>query len=276
MKEIKDSGYVNASLLRGMGGKKQDVSIHGATTPLVTDGAYLWGVEDRDKGKGVFNHVMLTARSAYYLGRELQEKQVPGYENLNLHTLVDAAILHDVVKLGGEDREALSPDQKVALGLPANFREIMEEADEMGIEWLKISGLSPEVYEAIRAHDFPQRIIDDPYWKIVLIADYMSGQKIMTVDNRLADVKTRWIDERVKQGQEPRIEPERFDAAQKNIEEVAAGIFSGIGMSDQEFIDVHDLNSDSSMRTWEKLLRRTRDDWHQVDDQKNGWHITKA
>lgn len=256
---MKESGYINSKLLNALGGKKETVRLNNEDISLVSDGAYLWGVEDHDKGRGVFNHVMLTARSAYYIGRELKDKQIPNYEDLNLPTLVNAAILHDVIKLAGEDREKLTAEQKVTLGLPENFREIMDEADEIGVDWLKNAGFPPEVYEAISAHDFPLRIVDDPYWKIILVADYMSGQKIMTVKDRLDDVRTRWIDEQVENGKSPRIEPDRFDIAGRNIKQVAGEIFGALEMEDQEFIDVYDLNSYSSMQRWEKFLRDTRE-----------------
>jgi len=171
--------------------------------------------------------------------------------------VADAATLHDVTKLYGEDREKLTPEQKAELGLPENFREIMDEVDGVGVEWLRKLGFPVEVYRAIMGHDFPLSIVDDPYWKIVLVADYMSGQQIMTVDERLNDVKTRWIDQQIVKGEKPRIEPERFAIAQQNIKTVAAELFDAIGMDDTNFIDINHLNSPDFMDRGERFIRRT-------------------
>lgn len=263
----KEPHFISSRLLKALGGIKEETAVG----ELVDQGAYLWGVkkgkdEEKDedntkKGSGIFKHILLTSRTAYALAKELKEKGAEEYKDIDLKKVVEAAILHDITKLYGEDREKLPPELKKTLGLPLGFREISQEVDETGISWLLELGFSDEVSEAIRSHDFPEKVVDNSYWKIILLADYMStSQKIIPVEERLQDVKTRWIDQPLDQGREPRIEPERFQKAQANIEQVAQEIFQLLGLEDKIFIEERQLNSDKSMNRWEKFLIKTRDE----------------
>lgn len=254
----KEQHFIDLALLNALGGVKETLAVGDREVTLVAGGAYLWGVDDREKGKGILNHVLLTSRVAYHLGLLLKKKKVPGYEAIDPGTLVHGALLHDITKLYGEDREKLPDEIKIALGIETKFREISAIVDETGMSWLKALNYPPEAYEAIMGHDFPEAIIDNPYWKIILIADYMVGQEVMSVSERLNDVKTRWIDQRISQGLAPRIEPERFELAQRNIEEVSSEIFGFLDTTDTEFIKEHKLNSDESQARWEKFLLRSR------------------
>lgn len=263
MNRKEGGGVISSRFLEAMGGKKVKVKFSskagGGTYDLVDNGAYWYDVPDRDKGKGVLNHNLKTGRVAVALGKDLKRIGDPRYKDIDLGILEQAAALHDIVKLFGEDREKLTPEQKEELSLPRNFREIHEVADQFGINWMNDLGFPSEVSESIRAHDFPQRIIDNPYWKIVLLADYMTGQHVMTVADRLNDVRTRWIDERIAQGEDPRIEPERFDIAERNIQEVADEIFTVLDTDDASFIEMHNLNNDESQTRAERFIRKTRD-----------------
>lgn len=253
-KGAKKPHFISSRLLEALGGIKEQT----VAEALVDRGAYLWGVEDREKGAGIFRHVLLASRVAYNIAKELKKRDIPEYKNIDLQSVVEAALLHDIAKLYGEDREKLSVELKEALGLKADFKEISNETNEVGTSWLKDLGFSPAVYEAIREHGFPEEIPDNPYSKIILLADFMAGQKIMPVEERLADVKTRWIDQRIAQKQSPRIEPELFDKAQKVIREVAQEIFQFLGTGDNKFIEDFELNSDESMQRWEGFLTKTR------------------
>jgi hypothetical protein len=117
---------------------------------------------------------------------------------------------------------------------------------------------SPEVIEAIKEHDFPQEIVDNPYWKISVLADYMYGQKASTVEERLGDIKTRWIDQLVERGLPPRIEPERFAQAEKTILAIRDEIFGHLHKTENEFINEHKLNSAESQTRWERFLLKTQ------------------
>lgn len=247
----KDPNFVSLRLLEALGGKK-DLS-----TGLVSEGAFLWGAEDREIGRGILNHVQKVSRVAYFLGKELKKKSIPGFENLDLQLLVEGALLHDIVKLYGEGRERLSLKEKEALGITPDFKEISSEVDNVGISWLKKLGFPSQVYEAIRGHDFPEMVINDPYWKIILIADYMAGQKVMSTKDRLTDVRQRWITQPMERGDKPRIEPERFMIAERNINKVAVEIFAFLNTTDEEFIEKHQLNAEGSETRWEKFLRKT-------------------
>jgi hypothetical protein len=254
----KEPHYIDSKLLDALGGNKKKIKIGQKETELVENGAYLWGVEDTEKGKGIFNHVMLTSRVADTIAQELKNRKISGYENLNMEEVVHAAILHDVAKLHGQDREELSEDQKEILGLPRNFKEISEENDEAGKAWLKELGFGKNVYGTISGHDFPLKIENNPYWKIILLADYMCGQNVMTVGERLADVKKRWIEEKIEKGLQPRIDLKHFEIAEENIKAVAKEIFEALKINDSDFIENNKLNSPTSQKRWEKFLRRWR------------------
>lgn len=259
-----DSPIITSSLLRALGGDFETVVIDGAEIDLPSNGANLWGVELTDAVDRVSNHVFIAGRIAYAVGNELKSNGIPGYENIDLGLLTQGAILHDVIKLPSRPREQLTPDQRTQIGLEPNYREISDQADDIAIQWLQKHGLAPEVYNAIRAHDFPQQIVDDPYWKILVIADSMAGQHVMTVDERLDDVKTRWIDEpkakAAQEGKEPLlgIEENRFERARMIINEVANEIFGSLGTTDAQFIHDNSLTDDSKMPKWEKFLRNQR------------------
>jgi len=264
--------FISTKLLDALGGIRRTEEVKGKQIPLVDRGAYLWGVENRELGKGILRHVLLCSRVACCLARELKRKAISGYEDINLEYVVHAALLHDIDKLYGEGREKLPPEIKEALGLPPDFQEVSPEVDQVVSSWLQDLGFPPQVYEAIRGQNFPEKIIDNPYWRITLLADYMAGQKVMTVEERLKDVRARWIDQRVEQGLKPRIEPERFETAARNIRAVAEEIFEALGTSDRQFIEKYKLNSDESQTRWEKFLLKTRE----ADKEKRAKGLVKA
>ena len=104
----KEPNFISTRLLKALSGLKQ-VTVTGE---IVEEGAYIWGVDDRKKGEGIFNHVLLTSRVAYYLAKSLQERAPDKYSQLNLRSVVEGAILHDITKLYGEDRERLPAEIK--------------------------------------------------------------------------------------------------------------------------------------------------------------------
>ena len=257
---------ITPQLLDALGGRRVPVS-EITDTPLfdrevhpVTEliqGAYLWGTAEGDRihGAGVFRHVQRVSRSAYYLGKALIESGDPRWQGLNLEFLVQAALLHDNIKLPSEILEKLDVQSQLALGLPSGYREIHPYADELEITRLRSLGLPTEVYNAIKGHDFPQEIKADRIWQVVLVADYMTGQEAGLIDERLADIHNRWIAKPREAGLPPRIEEDRFEIARKNILQVANGIFRTIGMTNREFIERFRLNEPESETPWEKFLR---------------------
>ncbi|MBI5465418.1 HD domain-containing protein [Candidatus Gottesmanbacteria bacterium] len=247
---------ISSKVLDALGGTRRVKKVGDQEVTLI-EGAYLWGVDDPEKGKGILRHSGLVSRIAYYLAEDLKKRGVEGFENINSGYAALGGLFHDTRKLWAESREFLTLEQKVALGILADFKESSSGSDEVAADQLKELGFPPEVYEAIRGHDFPEEIINNPYWKVVSLADHMAGQTIMTVDKRLRDIRTRWIDERRTEGQPPRIEPERSELAAKNIETVAREIFGGLGTTDKEFIEKHKLNSKESQTRWERFLLLT-------------------
>lgn len=264
----KEPHFISSRLLGALGGIKTE-TLAGA---LVDKGSYLWGIEDREKSFGLFKHVLLVSRVAYKIAKELKENFPEEYENLNLQSIVETAILHDVVKIYAQDREKLSDSEKESIGIRKDFSETDIETEEIGISWLRDLGFPNEVLKGIKDH-FPMEIIDDPYWKIVLVSDFMTGQKVMSVSDRLQDVRTRWIEDPVRNNQKPRIDPEIFDKAAVNITIVAKEIFTKLKTTDEKFTETHDLNNPENANRWEKFLMGTYQDKSESDAKR---HIKRA
>lgn len=254
VKKEKEPHFISPRLLKALGGTKEETVVG----PLVARNAYLWGVEDRDRGAGLFKHVMLVSRVAYALIKALKEKAPEIYGAIDSQKVVEGAILHDVSKLYAEERELLSPDQKQAIGVRVDFKEIDEETENIGVAWLKELGFSKEVLEGIKDH-FPEKIIDNPYWKIILISDFLAGRQVVPLEERFLSVKTRWIDQQIAQGKEPRIDPAHLERAQQVIRDVSKEIFSLLGTTDVEFIKQHKLNDPASATRWERFFSQTRE-----------------
>ncbi len=253
MRSVKRIHVISPRLLKILGGELVETPVG-----LLPDkGAYVWGVADRKLGAGIFNHLMLVGRVAENLAKALIEKDPQLSDSLNLCWVVEAAILHDIVKLYGSLREALSVEDKFLLNLSPNMKENDEDTEAVGVGWLKELGFALKVQEAICDH-FPKQVRDDLYWQIVLVADFMASQKIMSVKDRLDDVSQRWT---VSSSPDklPRVKPAEFAISRGVIEEVANKIFTKLGVTDCEFISKYDLNNPNSMTRTERFLRHTRD-----------------
>ncbi len=249
---------VTSGLLEVLGGTQKIVD----GWPVVETGAFYLTEENPDRGAGIFRHVVLTSRPAYFLAMELMVKDPERFGDLNLTWIVQGALTHDVAKMISQDQEKLPPEVKSMLGIRPDFRETDAEAEHVGVVWLCKAGFAKEVYENIVDH-FPQKLRDSWYWKIILLADYMTSQKVMPVRQRLKDVSDRWIDLRIEQGLEPKISRDAFDKAEVQILAVAEEIFGILGMTDEEFISKHELNNPViSQQPWEKLLN---DRWRDID-----------
>lgn len=160
-------------------------------TIMVEEGAFVWGVDNLNVGKGIFNHVCKVARKAYYTAIALREKS----------------------------------------------RELGDG---------KYSGLSEEA-------------INTPEKMLVQIADYTVAQDFSTVRVRWNDVADRWVKSAVanwdkfenegdmveiikkhssefvyKEGQKPRIEPERLSKTVEIVEKAAAEIYGYLGITEEE------------------------------------------
>lgn len=238
--------FISSRLLEALGGIKEKT----AAGELVNKGAYLWGVEDRDKGFGLFKHVLLVSRVAYALAKELKEKAPDEYGAVDLKKVVETAILHDISKMYAQDREFLPPEKKDLIGLRRDFKEADIETEEVGVGWLRDLGFSEEVQKGIVDH-FPEKPINDPYWKIVLASDFLAGQKVTTIKERLDDVHERWI---VKGNRMP---ADVFARARATIESVGQELFTKLVTTDEAFIIAKDLNNPESATRWEKFLMGT-------------------
>ena len=254
----KEPHFISPQLLAALGGVRKETA---AGLQLIEGGEFVWGVEgvgDREIGKGVFKHVLLVSRVAYTLAKELKEKGPRQYRDLDLGSVVEIALLHDVVKLYAQQREDLSDEQKAAAGIRRDLKETDPETEEVGASWLKDLGFPKLVTEGIKDH-FPQQVIDNPYWKIGLVADYLASQEVMSLEERLTDVKKRWIDDEKAEGKLPRIDPAVFEHACRTIREVAHELFTALDTTDKKFIEEHRLDDPESATRWEKFLMRTRE-----------------
>ncbi|MEK7618701.1 MAG: HDIG domain-containing metalloprotein [Patescibacteria group bacterium] len=250
----KEPHFISSRLLAALSGIKEQTEVGG----LVDRGAYLWDVEDREKGAGLFKHVMLASRVAYTLAEELKKKAPERYGSVDLKKVVEAAILHDISKLFAEDRESLSPEQKKVIGIRTDFKESDPDTEDVGVAWLQELGFSKEVLDGVKDH-FPEMIANDPYWKIVLVADFLADRKIVPLEERFASVQSRWIDQRHEQGKDPRIDPGHFERAKNNIRTVANELFQILNTTDIAFIETNKLNDPASAKRWERFLTKTRE-----------------
>lgn len=252
------SSVITPKFLVALGGGHELVELDGEQIELPIN-AQLWGVELTDAVDAISNHCFLVGRTAHHLGKALKEKGIPEYQEVDLGLLEQAAILHDIMKLPSRVLNKLSPEQKRQLDLTDDFSGISSDADEIGTRWLKGLGFPPQVYESIRAHDFPQEIINNPYWKIIVLSDAMAGPQVTTVEERVKDLEERWIKIPIANGLKPAVEEERFTVASINFHTIADEIFGALGTTNTEFIEENKLQDDSSMPKWERFLRRQRE-----------------
>lgn len=211
------------SVLKFLGGVLEEVDLPERKVTLVKEGAYLWGVDNLEAGKGIFNHVCLVGRMAYYLATTLKEKSSQlgdgKYEDLDPNLTAMLGVCHDAVKLhSGSNpnkgrwiagREDLTSEEKQRLGLPRGYKEISPEADEIVVEWLaKYPDLPKEFVEKFKevivGHDFSvdPKAYETTYQKLIQIADFSVSQKFMTTKERWIEVADRWVKPFVKNWEE--------------------------------------------------------------------------
>ncbi len=229
---------ITPALLRALGSEQETIQFENGDSVDIPKFAQLWGVELTDGVEPISNHSFLAGRTAWNIGTELKKAGVAGYENLNVEFLTQGAIIHDILKL---------PSRFIAK-LPANQQDQLESPDDMTSRWLEELEFPKEVQDGIRAHDFPEAVIDNPYWKIIVLSDAMAGEHIMPVKERLIGVRARY----------PDVTKERFDAATHTFNTLADEIFGALGTNDEGFIAEHELTDDKSMPKWERFLRRQR------------------
>ena len=131
--EAKKSHFIPDRLLEAIGGTEEKIMVGDEGVSLIDQGGYLWGVKDKERGKGILRHVFLTSRVAHRLAEELKHRKAKSYEDIVLRYVVEGAILHDITKLYGESREELPLEIKKALGIPEDFQEVSPEVEEVGI-----------------------------------------------------------------------------------------------------------------------------------------------
>lgn len=191
---------------------------NGDSVEMVDDGACLFGVENLEKSKGIFNHSLLVGRKAWALARALRGKSEElgdgRYSDVNPNLAFMLGVFHDIVKLhSGSNpvpkegtivvgRENLTPAERQRLGISAEYREISPEADSFAVRWVEDSGLPPdfitEFKRVVVGHDFPQseEAIETVYQRLIQVCDYSVAQSLdMTLRQRWNDVAARWVKE---------------------------------------------------------------------------------
>ncbi|MBI4999878.1 hypothetical protein HZB97_03875, partial [Candidatus Gottesmanbacteria bacterium] len=121
---------ISSKVLDALGGTRRVKKVGDQEVTLI-EGAYLWGVDDPEKGKGILRHSGLVSRIAYYLAEDLKKRGVEGFENINSGYAALGGLFHDTRKLWAESREFLTLEQKVALGILADFKESSSGSDEV-------------------------------------------------------------------------------------------------------------------------------------------------
>lgn len=209
---------------------------------LMVEGAGLWETDDKEDWDGVFNHLCLDANLSTAIAERLQklarnaefrshlsatdrESYLPELDNSQfLQHVMNASWMHDIAKrLDEEDEHRVRREG----GDYVDFHDMLayDLAEELG--------LPEEVCNACRSHHFPTsldhfKLID----KIILCADLMSGQKYMTPQERFADIRKRWIEDRIADGKAPRIDPRRFEKFKDVGMQVCSEMVQLLGFSD--------------------------------------------
>lgn len=279
-------------LMAILGGYLEKVIFRERELLLVKEGAYLWGVDFLDTGKGIFNHVCLVARKAYLLTMLLKNKSITRndgkYENLCPGMSAILGLTHDLIKLHSgtnpkrdnctwiAGREDLTTDEKLALGLPAEYQESHPLAGEIASDWAKKyfpQNTADELISIINKEGINKNI----YQKIILFCDYSVGQCMQTTRQRCNDIVSRWIKPYITnweifngdnieillynanqlvwdKSNPPRIKPETRANTVNNALILAKEFTDYLDLSEEE------LNSNSELKEnyafeWEKILR---------------------
>ena len=101
-------------------------------------------------------------------------------------------------------------------------------------------------------------IANNPYWKIVLVADFSLTGRLCPLEERFRERAIRWIDQRHEQGKD-RIDPGHFERAKSNIRTVANELFQILNLTDIAFIETNKLSDPASAKRWGAFLTKTRE-----------------
>ncbi len=221
--------------------KNPNEPVH-ATVQLVQEGSGLIGlenVEDNKEWSGLFNHVLLTARVASHLGRELQK--VGEHVDINL---LKAAILssHSGRRMWDESnwyKDAV-PDYKSKQG---------KTDTDLTLDLLRKAQLPEELIETVEAHaignPYPYEKMDTWEKKLALYADFRVSQIVTTLNERFNDLQERGVTM-------GRFTQQWIDDTRNWAQGVEDEIFSKLENIKPESI----TNDNPPMPLWEGYLRR--------------------
>ncbi|MDD5031522.1 MAG: HD domain-containing protein [Patescibacteria group bacterium] len=211
------------------GEQREDNSQEAKIVKFMTEGAGYWNVPDKEKWKGVFNHIMLEYNAGIHIAKRLkrigEEKNIDELKNIDGREAATAALLSDIGKRRAEEAIAKGETKEDTHG-------------QIGKDMLEKAGFSETISRIASSHDFPTSKDQLPtiYDKIALFADAIAGQKYMLPSERLHDIEQRWITQRKEQGKNPLINEDKFEQYRQVVQEVADEIFGLLGEDPEEFI----------------------------------------
>lgn len=200
-------------------------------------GAGYWNIRNEDgsvnedekkKWRGIVNHILLEYNFSLYIAKKLKEvgeqQDIQELKDLKLSDVADASFIIDIAKRRSEEARASgkAPEDK-------------DIHTELGYQMAKQIGLPEHVCRVARSHDFPLSEDELPTWleRIVFIADVHTSQSYITVDQRMNDVRIRWITQRQEKGLNPLLNPQLFKKYEAVAHSVNKQIMDLLGISDE-------------------------------------------
>jgi len=206
-------------------GGSQEVKI----VQFMAEGAGYWNVPDKEKWKGVFNHIMLEYNAGIHIAKSLkkigEEKNIDELKNIDVREAATAALLSDIGKRRAEEMVIRGETEEDTHG-------------QIGKEMLEKAGFSETISRIASSHDFPtsKDQLLTIYDRIALFADVIASQKYMLPIERLHDFEQRKITQRKEQGKDPLINEDKFEQYKQVVLEVSDDMFRLLGEEPEEFI----------------------------------------
>lgn len=183
--KIPHPSVASLEMMRGEVGPEKEVVLSDGEKKfvrLVEKGGGLLGVKDKEEWAGILNHSLLVRRIATHLGQELKAAG----QDVNLETISEASLLHDVGRRSEDEEEQYR-----------EWQGPVEDHTRKGARMLKEAGFSPEITDTIASHHFPTRMkdVDTLEKKLLFYADRRVSQDIVSLEKRVNNDSERWVAE---------------------------------------------------------------------------------